>query len=266
MRLLETVSRIAADAVQKSLKHHEAETYALTDPMTGLPNSRSLQIQFDKEVTRAERSSTCFQLLVLDLDGFKAVNDNFGHKVGDRMLKEVSSVISRQLREYDFLARYGGDEFVAIIPETDNAHVMGLCRRIEAAVNEFRLPVDGERYAKVGVSLGSASYPLHGESFDQLVIAADKAMYITKAINKQRMHQAAIAEEMAEANSASKPNTPDKVDELATSIDEDELNDFLANRCDDDGLVRAKEQSAAIEDILIVELDETHIIASAAIN
>jgi len=118
IRLLETISRIAADAIGKSLQHDEARTHAHTDPMTGLPNARSLQIQFEKEVARASRSDTSFQLLMLDLDGFKAVNDCFGHKVGDEMLKEIGQVIGEQLRDYDFLARYGGDEFVALIPET----------------------------------------------------------------------------------------------------------------------------------------------------
>ena len=77
LRILETVTRIAADAICKSLQHAETESHALTDPMTGLPNARSLQIQFDKEVARANRTDKGFQVLMLDLDGFKAVNDTF---------------------------------------------------------------------------------------------------------------------------------------------------------------------------------------------
>ena len=120
MRLLETVSRIASDTILKSLHHAETENNALTDPMTNLPNARSLQVHFENEVARAKRTGTEFQLIMLDLDGFKKVNDTFGHKVGDRLLKEVSKVMRGQLREYDFLARYAGDEFVAIIPDTSN--------------------------------------------------------------------------------------------------------------------------------------------------
>ncbi|MCA1589377.1 MAG: diguanylate cyclase, partial [Acidobacteria bacterium] len=142
LRLLETVSRIAADAISKSLQHAAAENYALTDSMTGLPNARGLQIHFEKEAKRASRSGVSFQLLVLDLDGFKAVNDTYGHKVGDRMLKEISGVIRGQLRDYDILARYGGDlssqrpdsvatEFVWETQETETVELCELSDMVE---------------------------------------------------------------------------------------------------------------------------------------
>ncbi|MFH4233426.1 GGDEF domain-containing protein, partial [Acinetobacter baumannii] len=92
---------IAADAIAKSQIHAVAATHALTDPITGLPNARSLHIQFEKEVQRAIRNGTEFQLLMLDLDGFKEVNDNFGHKVGDNLLTAIGQVIRGELREYD---------------------------------------------------------------------------------------------------------------------------------------------------------------------
>lgn len=183
LRLLDTISRIAADAIDKSLEHNEAKMHALTDPLTGLPNARSLQEQFEKEVARASRAGSSFQLLMLDLDGFKTVNDNLGHKFGDKLLKEVGSVIKDQLRDYDFLARYGGDEFVALVPETANNSVEELCARIERAVTDFELVV-GDARGSVGVSLGSAGYPRHGSTFDQLIIAADKAMYLRKMERK----------------------------------------------------------------------------------
>ncbi|MBA3351797.1 MAG: diguanylate cyclase, partial [Blastocatellia bacterium] len=151
LRLLETVSRIAADAICKSLEHAVTENYALTDPLTGLPNTRSLQMHFEKELKRASRSDGSFQLLVLDLDGFKSVNDTFGHKVGDAMLNEIAAVIKDQLREYDFLARYGGDEFIAIVPDTDSTDVLELARRIEDAVQSFSLSVGDDGTAQVGV-------------------------------------------------------------------------------------------------------------------
>ena len=187
MRLLETVSRIASDAICMALQHAESETRALTDPMTSLPNARSLQIQFEKEAGRAGRSGGTFQLLMLDLDGFKAINDNFGHKVGDALLREVSKVMRGQLRDYDFLARYAGDEFVAIVPDTDNKGVQELCERIAKAVSDFALPVSETEFAKVGVSLGAACFPHQGETLDQIVIAADKGMYASKARNKQKV-------------------------------------------------------------------------------
>lgn len=252
MRLLETVSRIAADAIAKSLHHAQAETYALTDPMTSLPNARSLQRQFEKEVKRASRTDSTFQVLMLDLDGFKAVNDTFGHKAGDRMLKEIASVIRGELREYDFLARYAGDEFVAIVPDTDSHGVLELCRRIEAAVKGFSLDCNGE-HARVGVSVGSACYPNHGESFDQILIAADKAMYLTKAVHKQRM----VLEGTA-------PDRTGAAGEQAAGPDRQEA--FIENVEIVTEFVLEPHNPRASGESLIVELDESHIIASSAIN
>jgi diguanylate cyclase (GGDEF)-like protein/putative nucleotidyltransferase with HDIG domain len=200
VRLLETISRIAADAIDKSLDHAEAQTNAMTDPMTGLPNARSLQSQFEKEVARADRNNESFQLVMLDLDGFKAVNDNFGHKAGDQLLREVSRVIGGQLRDYDFLARYGGDEFVAIVPETKPEDVADLCLRIEKAVAAFELPFPDGESARVGVSPGSATYQ-RGLTFDQMIVAADKAMYVRKTMRKNlaRLEQTKILEAAAVA-------------------------------------------------------------------
>ncbi len=183
VRLLETVSKIAGDAIAKSQLHAQAATHASTDPITGLPNARALQHAFDKEVKRASRSKASFQLLMLDLDGFKAVNDNFGHKAGDQMLTDIGGVIRSELRDYDFLARYAGDEFVALIPDTHSSGIDDLCGRIREAVGRFGTKAPGG-VARVGVSIGSAAYPADGETFDQLIIAADKAMYAEKGKRK----------------------------------------------------------------------------------
>lgn len=186
LRLLETVSRIAATAICRSQTHDRTKNFAMTDPLTGLPNGRALLQQFEKEMARAGRSDTNFQLLMLDLDGFKLVNDTYGHREGDIMLREVSAVIRGQLRDYDFLARYGGDEFVALIPDTDFEYVKDLCRRIEKAVSSFEMRFGEEEFASVGISVGSASFPKDGEQFNDLIVVADKAMYRAKAGNKSR--------------------------------------------------------------------------------
>jgi len=169
-----------------SLQHAESESRALTDPMTSLPNARSLQLEFEKEAARADRNETNFQLLMLDLDGFKAVNDTFGHKTGDKLLKELAVIMTAQLRDYDFLARYAGDEFVALVPETDAEEIKELSLRIENAVYNFILPAGDEQCARVGVSIGAACFPTHGRTLDQVLVAADKAMYSVKATRKTR--------------------------------------------------------------------------------
>lgn len=197
LRLLETVSRIAADAIYRSQKHDQTESHALTDPLTGLPNARSLQRHFETENARAGRSGSSFQLLMLDLDGFKAVNDTYGHRAGDIMLREIGKVIRGQLRDYDFLARYGGDEFVALIPDTDLQYVTDLCRRIEKAVNEFSMTFGDDEFARVGVSVGSASFPKDGQQLYDLIAVADKEMYKAKAGNRspQRRFEAEVQAE-----------------------------------------------------------------------
>ena len=238
MRLLETISRIAADAIRKSLQHLMAETYALTDPMTGLPNARSLQMQFEKERARADRTGSTFQVLMLDLDGFKAVNDTFGHKSGDQMLKEIGRVIREQLRDYDFLARYAGDEFVALVPQLETDDVRELCSRIEKAINDFRLPVQDGNFAQVGVSLGSSTYPTHGATFDEMIVASDRGMYSIKSKRKQLQRRAAEQKQDAAVES------PLVVDSLGRVVDAGPVEEVST-------------------DAFIVELDETHIVSSA---
>jgi diguanylate cyclase (GGDEF)-like protein/putative nucleotidyltransferase with HDIG domain len=252
LRLLETVSRIAADAICKSIQHAETETRALTDPMTGLPNARSLQMQFEKEVARASRSGNGFQVLMLDLDGFKAVNDTYGHKAGDKLLKAVADAMTEQLRDYDFLSRYAGDEFVAIVPETDKDAVRDLCGRLEKSVIQCKLPVGEGKFAQVGVSLGAASYPQSGESFDQVLIAADKAMYAAKAIRKRKQTESARQLEPA-TPSVAQPTTNHHVIQnqmipVVTPTHQISEKDFVHHLG---------------EDNFIVELDESHIVSSA---
>jgi diguanylate cyclase (GGDEF)-like protein len=121
---------------------------------------------------------------MLDLDDFKIVNDTFGHKIGDKMLREVARIIHGQLREYDFLARYAGDEFVAIVQELVASQVNELRMRIESAVLQYSLQVRGDRRARVGISIGTAAYGLDGESLDQLLVAADQEMYRMKSEHK----------------------------------------------------------------------------------
>ena len=186
VRLLETVTRLASDALANAMNHARAESNALTDSLTGLPNARSLHVRFEEEVARSQRTGKPFQVIMLDLDHFKLVNDTFGHKIGDRMLREVASLIHRQLREYDFLARYAGDEFVAIVPGLEGPQVDELRERIEAVVSAFALHVRAETHARVGISVGAAIFGVDGETLDHLLIAADQAMYRAKSAHKTR--------------------------------------------------------------------------------
>lgn len=195
MRMLETVTRLASDALSNAMHHAKAESNALTDPLTGLPNARYLALRFDEEASRARRTSRSFQVVMLDLDDFKIVNDTFGHTVGDKMLREMGRIIQTQLREYDFLSRYAGDEFVAIVQELIGTQVEDLRSRIETAVSDFSLHVRGNGQARVGISIGTSTYGIEGETLDQLLVAADQAMYRAKSSHKleKSAQQAAAA-------------------------------------------------------------------------
>jgi diguanylate cyclase (GGDEF)-like protein len=184
MRLLEPVTRLASDALSNAVQHAEAESKALTDPLTGLPNARYMALRFDQEAARARRNARPFQVVMLDLDDFKVVNDTFGHKVGDKMLREMARIIQGQLREYDFLARYAGDEFVAIVQELVGDQVEDLRQRIGTAVSKFSLQIRDRGQARVGISIGTATFGVEGETLDQLLVAADQAMYREKSGHK----------------------------------------------------------------------------------
>jgi diguanylate cyclase (GGDEF)-like protein/putative nucleotidyltransferase with HDIG domain len=184
IRLLETITRLASDALANATHHAQVESNALTDPLTGLPNARGLHLRFDEEVARARRSNRPFQVIMLDLDDFKLVNDTFGHKIGDRVLRDVASLIQSQLRDYDFLARYAGDEFVALLPDLTAHQVEELRERIEKVVSSFSLDVRAQTRAKVGISIGASVFGVDGETLDQLLIAADQAMYRAKSAHK----------------------------------------------------------------------------------
>ncbi len=216
MRMLETVTRLASDALTNAMHHAEAESNALTDPLTGLPNPRYMALRFEQEAARARRTGRPFQVVMLDLDDFKPVNDNYGHKVGDKMLREVAHLIQEQLREYDFLARYAGDEFVAIVQEVEDSQVDDLRFRIEDAVTRFSMHVRGDRYARVGISVGTATFDIDGETLDQLLIVADQAMYRVKSEHKQARNAGVV--DNARTAPLSSPSLTERSEDELTSI------------------------------------------------
>ena len=184
LRLLETVARIASDALGNAIRYAETQTDAMTDVLTGLPNSRALPLRFEQEAERAERTGNGFYLLMLDLDNFKPINDTYGHQAGDDFLKSISLMLSLQFREHDFFARYAGDEFVAVISNRSEIQVEQLCERLQKSVEQFAFGVRPTKYARCGLSIGIALYGREGITMDELLLAADHAMYANKSVRK----------------------------------------------------------------------------------
>ncbi|MBI4456242.1 MAG: diguanylate cyclase [Acidobacteria bacterium] len=179
LRLLETISRQAAIAINNSLIFEETQEDAFTDVLTGLPNSRYLYIFLDQEFRRAERLNYPVSILVMDLEKFKAVNDNYGHQVGDRMLVEISHILRNQMRKSDTCVRYAGDEFVAVLSGANRRQAEDNTSRIQNAVDNHDLIVDNFRI-RVGISVGCATFPDDGRDAQMLIALADQNMYADK--------------------------------------------------------------------------------------
>ena len=180
VRLLETISRHTATAVHNALAFERSQESALTDNLTGLPNSRYMYSFFDQERSRAERHGYPLVLMMMDLDGFKKINDTFGHHVGDEILRRVAQVSRGQVRSGDTLIRYAGDEFVAVLHRVTPDMVMEMKTRLQTAVDNFTYEVRPGRVARVGISIGYATYGEDGTAIDELMEVADQRMYEDK--------------------------------------------------------------------------------------
>lgn len=158
----------------------KARESAFYDELTGLPNRRFLMNRFKRALARGVRRDQCVAMLLLDVDGFKAINDVFGHAAGDSVLQQVARRLITCIRESDTACRYGGDEFVALLPDLDSAaNALGAASKIRA---RLALPyrVAGLTL-NVTVSIGMAMFPLDGKGFAELTRRADQAMYRDKA-------------------------------------------------------------------------------------
>ena len=178
LRMLMAASSKLGLSVENSLQFEKAQDSASTDFLTGLPNARSICAHLDSELARSERSGQPLAVLLCDLNGFKTVNDNFGHLVGNKLLEEIARNFRTVCREYDLVGRLGGDEFVLVLPEFTTTTVKELLPRIELAVVEAGRVVCGKKV--VTVSVGAAFYPQNGVTAEELLSEADRAMYEAK--------------------------------------------------------------------------------------
>ena len=178
LRILLAVSSKMALSIENALKYQQAESSATTDYLTGLPNARSLFLQLDRELARCKRTKSSITVMVCDMDGFKQINDRFGHLEGNRVLKIFAQRLKESCREYDYVARMGGDEFVVVAPglTQDAARAKMLMLREMAKKAGFEVC----REDILSLSVGQAVYPADGPDAEELLAEADRRMYHEK--------------------------------------------------------------------------------------
>ena len=163
------------------------EQMVVSDPLTGLHNRRFLMDRLRQEMQRSDRHGEPLAFAMIDLDGFKTINDLYGHVLGDKVLRAVGNAISRSIRLSDIAARYGGDEFAVILPQTPPEGAMRVCERLLRAISEAGFQDDSGKVCRVTASLGLAYYPADDvETPEDLVHSADGALYGAKRSGKNR--------------------------------------------------------------------------------
>jgi diguanylate cyclase (GGDEF)-like protein/putative nucleotidyltransferase with HDIG domain len=193
VRLLETISHHTATAIHNALAFERTQESALTDNLTGLPNSRYMYSFFDQERSRSERHGYALVLMMMDLDGFKRINDTYGHHVGDEILRRVAQVSRAQVRSGDTLIRYAGDEFVAVLHRVTPELVQEMKARLQSAVDNSAYEVRPGRVARVGISIGFATYGVDGTAIDELMEVADQRMYQDKLARRRNASALRVA-------------------------------------------------------------------------
>jgi diguanylate cyclase (GGDEF)-like protein len=187
LRLLLAASSKLGLSVENALQFEHAEDTASTDFLTGLPNARSICVQLERELSRSKRGGIPLAVLLCDLNGFKKVNDNFGHLVGNKLLKEVAQNLKNACREYDEVGRLGGDEFVFVLPECTPDAIEDLSGRLRQAVEVATKAVCPESI--VTLSIGCAFHPKDGSTVDELLAEADQRMYVSKELHYRQLEE-----------------------------------------------------------------------------
>lgn len=178
--LLQALADYAAIAIENARHMQRIHELTITDDCTRLFNSRHLHNVLESEIYRSSRYGYEFSLIFLDLDHFKQVNDTHGHLVGSKLLSQVGNLIKEHLRMIDFAFRYGGDEFVVLLPQTGKEAAMNAARRLRRLVNDAVFLREEGLNLKVTASIGLASYPEDARTKNELVRLADEAMYLVK--------------------------------------------------------------------------------------
>ncbi|WP_246082906.1 GGDEF domain-containing protein, partial [Nonomuraea diastatica] len=172
--------------LQRSLLHAQLQAAARTDAKTGLLNAAAWQREADTEIVRARRTGDTLALLIIDIDHFKRVNDAHGHLMGDQVLVGVAATLRSQLRDYDVVGRFGGEEFVVLLPGADIHEARRVAERLRTRIGRMAIPAD-DALIRVTISVGVALMSVHGDDLIELLAAADLALYRAKELGRDRV-------------------------------------------------------------------------------
>jgi diguanylate cyclase (GGDEF)-like protein len=181
-QLLWIVSLVSESMLTRDYANDGLIQFAFTDYLTGLKTRGYFEQQLELEIKRAQRKSTIFSLLMIDIDHFKALNDHYGHHVGDQVLRDVASILMKDMREVDTVARYGGEEFVIILPETSGPGAVLVAERLRRGVEQARFFAGSpDAVERLSISIGISVYDDNGRFRKELIEAADSALYTAKS-------------------------------------------------------------------------------------
>jgi diguanylate cyclase (GGDEF)-like protein len=181
---LESVADICATAIQNARYFDRVRHMAYVDGLTGIFNRRYFEMRIAEEMERARRYDNALALIMVDLDHFKRLNDEFGHLLGDEVLRQVTTLFGQNLRKSDIVCRYGGEEFVLLMPQTAVEQATAAAEKLRKAIETWSFP--GVAWP-VTISSGVSSFPADGDSRDALVSAADRALYAAKQGGRNRV-------------------------------------------------------------------------------
>jgi diguanylate cyclase (GGDEF)-like protein len=184
-RLLERVSEQTAAVIHNAMVFERTQQDSLTDPLTGLPNTRFMFTHLSRELARADRLKAELSLLVMDIDEFKVINDTYGHRIGDHALREIARALRVAIRPYDVCVRYAGDEFVVVLSGCGPDEVEEKRREIQDVIDTTVVDVGGGALIPISVSIGAAVFPHDGETAEALIARADSRMYADKRIRRR---------------------------------------------------------------------------------
>jgi diguanylate cyclase (GGDEF)-like protein len=187
MQSLESVADICATAVQNAHYVERVKQLAYLDGLTGIFNRRFFELRIEEEIERARRFDYGMAVIMVDIDQFKRLNDEFGHLLGDEVLRQVSSIFSQQLRKIDVVCRYGGEEFAILLSQTTHQHAVGVAEKLRRIIDTWQFPGVPR---PVTISAGVATCPEHGTTRDDLVKAADAGLYAAKQAGRNRVRVA----------------------------------------------------------------------------